>query len=100
MIDERPCLALSITPRRKASNLIDGTLWVDARDHTLVEVDGIASKSPSIFARTTQMMRRYANMHGYAMATQARAESGSLLFGRTVVTIDYSNYQFQFKTAP
>jgi hypothetical protein len=97
IIDDRPCLAFAITPRHKAPNMVDGTLWVDARDHTLLQVEGIASKSPSIFAGTTHMMRRYADMNGYSMATHARAESGSLLFGRTVVTIDYSDYQFQLR---
>jgi hypothetical protein len=97
IIDDRPCLALAITPRHKAPNMMDGALWVDARDHTLVEVEGIASKNPSIFAGSTHMMRRYANMQGYAMATHARAESSSLLFGKTVVTIDYSDYKFEIR---
>ena len=96
-IDGRPCVALAITPYHKAPNMIEGTLWIDARDHTLVEVEGIASQKPSIFAGTTHMMRRYTNMQGYAMATHARAESSSLFFGRTVVTIDYSEYHFQMR---
>ena len=96
-IDGRPCLALAIKPYRKAPNLIDGTLWIDTRDHTLVKVDGIASQKPSIFAGKTHMMRHYANMQGYAMATHARAESNSMFFGRTVVVIDYSDYQFQIQ---
>ncbi len=98
-IDGRACMALSITPRHKAPNMIDGTIWVDADNHTLVEVEGVASKSPSIFAGTTKMMRRYAIMQGYAMATHARAESSSLLFGRTLVVIDYSDYHFQLRNA-
>ena len=96
-IGGRLCLALAITPRHKAPNMIDGTLWVDADTHTLVEVEGVASKSPSVFAGTTKMMRRYATMQGYAMATHARAESNSLLFGRTVVTIDYNDYHFELR---
>ena len=44
------------------------------------------------------MMRQYANINGYSMAMHARAESDSLLFGRTVVTIDYSNYKLDIKT--
>jgi hypothetical protein len=48
VIDGRTCLAITISPRRKAPNLIEGTLWVDARDHTLVQVEGVASKSPSV----------------------------------------------------
>lgn len=94
-IDGRPCVALAITPHHKGPNMIDGTLWVDVRDHTQVEVEGIASQKASVFAGTTHMMRRYANMQGYAMATHARAESSSMLVGRTVITIDYGDYQFQ-----
>ncbi len=52
LIDGRICLALAITPRHKAPNMIDGTIWIDADTHTLVEVEGIASKSPSDLRRT------------------------------------------------
>jgi hypothetical protein len=97
VIDGRTCLAVSISPRHKAPNLVEGTLWVDARDHSLVEVEGIASKKPSVFAGTTTMMRRYVKMTGYAMATHAHAESASFFFGRTAVTIDYTDYHFQLR---
>jgi hypothetical protein len=96
-IDGRLCFALEATPRHKAPNMIDGTIWVDADTHTLVEVEGVASKSPSIFAGPTKMMRRYATMQGHAMATYAHAESSSMLFGRTVVNIDYSDYHFELR---
>ena len=98
-VDGRPCVAFSITPRRKAPNMIDGTLWVDAATHTLVQVEGLASKSPSPFAGSTKMIRRYVNLQGYAMASHARAESTSALFGRTVIVIDYSDYHFQLRGA-
>ena len=79
--------------------MIDGTLWVDARDDSIVKVQGIASERPSIFAGTTHMMRDYVNIDGYPMATHARAESNSFLFGRTVVTIEYSDYHLQVRGA-
>ena len=41
------------------------------------------------------MMRQYANIDGFSMATHARAESSTFLYGRTVVTIDYTNYNIQ-----
>ena len=97
IIDGHNCLAIAITPRRKAPNMLEGTLWVDARDHTLVEVDGVASKKPSVFAGTTKMTRSYVKMTGYAMATHAHAESSSFFFGHTAVTIDYSDYKFQMR---
>lgn len=93
----RNCVALAINPKRKAPNLIEGTLWVDPRDGTIARVEGVASKSPNPFSGTTHMMRQYANIDGYAMATHARAESVSGLFGRTLVLIDYLDYHFQIK---
>jgi hypothetical protein len=97
VIDGRNCIAVAISPRRKAPNLVEGTLWVDAHDHTLVEVEGVASKKPSVFAGTTRMTRRYVKMTGYAMATHAHAEASSFFFGRTAVTIDYTDYKFRLQ---
>lgn len=91
----RNCIALAITPRQKAPNMIEGTLWVDAKDYQIAQIDGIASRSPSVWAGTTRMMRQYANVDGFAMATHARAQSDSFWFGRTVVTIDYTDYRLQ-----
>lgn len=98
-IDGRDCIALSIKPRHQAPNMIDGTLWVDTKDDSVAEVEGIASQSPSIFAGRTQMMRRYRDIDGFPMATHARAESNSRLFGKTVVTIDYSDYKIDLRAA-
>ena len=97
MQDGRECLVLSINPRRKAPNLIVGTLWVDAKDYTIAKLEGVASKSPSVFAGETHMMRQYANIEGFPMALHARAESKSALFGRTVVLIDYTDYRLRVK---
>lgn len=97
-LDGHQCLAISVSPRHSAPNMIDGTLWVDAKDDSLVKIDGIASKSPSIWTNAPHMMRQYTSIFGYAMATHARAESTSALFGRTVVTIDYNDYKLQLKT--
>jgi hypothetical protein len=96
-LNGRDCYALAITPKGEAPNLIVGTLWADAKDGSLVQIDGVASKSPSAFAGTTHVMRQYANLNGFSMAMHARAESTSVLFGHTVVTIDYLNYQLQLR---
>jgi hypothetical protein len=95
IVGSRTCTAVVIHPRRKAPNMIDGTLWVYPADGEICEVDGVASRKPSIFAGATEMMRQYRMIEGNAMATHARAESNSRWFGRTVVTIDYAEYHLQ-----
>jgi hypothetical protein len=98
-LNGRDCYVLAITPREKAPNLIDGTLWADARDGTLAKIEGIASQNPSPFSGKTHMMRQYENISGFGMAMHARAESNSMFYGRTVVTIDYSDYKLQVREA-
>ena len=99
LLDGRECLVLAIKPRRKATNMIVGTLWVDAKDGSIVQIVGTATQSPSIFTGPAQVMRQYASVNGFAMATQARAVSDSFLLGRTTVTIDYRDYQIQQRPA-
>jgi outer membrane lipoprotein-sorting protein len=99
LLDGRECFVLAIKPRRKATNMILGTLWVDAKDGSIVQIVGTATQSPSIFTGPAQVMRQYASIQSFAMATQARAVSDSFLLGRTTVTIDYRDYQIQLRTA-
>ena len=94
-VEGRNCIAVSLTPRRKEPYLLDGTLWVDAKDGKIVQIEGKGSKSSTVFSGATEMMREYADVDGFAEATHARAESDSFLFGQTVVTIDYRDYQVQ-----
>jgi hypothetical protein len=98
-LDGRECLAVAISPRRKATNMIEGTMWVDATDGSIVRLEGTATQSVSIFTGAAQVMRQYANVSGFAMATQARAVSDSFLLGRTTVTVDYRNYQIEIAPA-
>jgi hypothetical protein len=79
--------------------MIEGTLWVDAKDGSIVRIEGTASQSPSIFVGPAQVTRWYVDMVGYSMATHARATSDSFLLGQTIVTIDYRDYQFQLRPA-
>ena len=94
-LDGRECLVLDITPKRKTPYLIEGTIWVDARNYLIVQLQGTASKSSSVFTGATQMTRQYSTVNGFAMATHARATSDSFLFGLTVVKIDYQGYEIQ-----
>jgi hypothetical protein len=99
-LNGRDCFVLSISPRHKAPNLVIGTIWVDLRDESIVQIKGTASKSVSSFTGPTDLMRQYTMIDGFAEATHARAVSDGFLFGKTVVTIDYSGYKIEPRTTP
>jgi len=92
-IDGRDCLLLDLVPRRATPSLFRGTLWVDAHDFSIVQLEGKAEKSHSFLTGPAQVSRQYANMSGFSMATHAKAVSDSALLGRTTVKIDYLDYQ-------
>jgi hypothetical protein len=94
-LNGRDCLVLTLIPKRKAPYLIEGSLWVDSKDGSIVQVQGTASKSSSMLTGPTQFMRQYANMSGLSQATHVRAVSNSLMFGETIVKIDYQDYHLQ-----
>ncbi len=96
----RDCAALTLTPRRRVPYLLDGTLWVDARNGEIVQIEGKAAKSSSMFTGPTHMARQYVDIDGFGQAIHARAESDSPMFGQTVVTIDYRDYQIRLQNKP
>ncbi len=96
-LDGRDCLVLTLVPKRKATYLIEGTLWVDSTDGSIVQVQGTASKSSSLLTGPMQVMRQYANQSGFSQATHVRAVTNSLMFGPTVVKIDYQGYKIQLR---
>lgn len=96
-LDGRDCLVLTLTPKRNSPFLFNGTLWVDAKDDSIVQLQGTASKSPSFLTGPTQVSRQYAVVNGFPMATHAEAVSDSFLLGRTIVKIDYQGYEIELR---
>lgn len=96
-VDGRNCMAVAIRPRRASQYLLNGTVWVDAADGAIVQLEGVTAKSPSIFAGASQVFRQYTMIDGFAMATHARAVSNSWLVGQTTIKIDYTGYQLQVR---
>jgi hypothetical protein len=95
----RNCTVISIFPRRHGTNLLKGTLWVDSQDGSIVHVEGVGSKNPSLLSGPARMTRDYAPQQGFTMALHARAESDTFMFGRIVVVIDYSDYKIETASA-
>ena len=93
--DGRPGLVMEIAPRRISPYLFRGQIWVDAQDYSIVRLEGITSKSPTVFASPTQVSRQYRMVNGFPMATHATASTAIFLVGQTTIAIDYTNYVLQ-----
>ena len=99
VIDGRNCVAVALKPRHASEFVMNGTVWVDAQDGSIVQLEGITARSPSILAGASQVFRQYTMMDGFPVATHARAVSNSWLVGQTVITIDYTDYTMQLRAS-
>ena len=82
-----------LTPLAKSTHLLKGRIWVDAKDHSLVRIEGKPGASPSFFTGRPMIVREYAKTDGFSLARQSRASTDGFLLGKTDLTIDYSDYK-------
>ena len=81
-LNGRDCLVLALTPKRKATYLIEGSLWVDSKDGSIVQIQGTGSKDSSLVTGPTQLMRQYANISGYPQAIHLKRCQTALCLAR------------------
>lgn len=98
-LNGRDCYVLTLAPRRESPYLFKGSLWVDAQDGSIVQLQGVTSRNPSLLAGPTNVERQYTILDGMPMATHALATSNSWLLGLTTISIDYTGYELQLSPA-
>jgi hypothetical protein len=93
----RRCIIVHLDPKSKSRNVLKGRAWLDAKDYSLVRIEGRPTASASFWAGKPLIVRDYENMRGFSVATRSHAISDSLLLGRTELMIDYVSYQIRSK---
>jgi hypothetical protein len=89
----RQCEVLELIPRTKSAHLLKGRAWVDAKDHSLMRIEGKPGVSPAFWAGRPMIVREYERIDGFSLARKSHALSDSLLLGKTELTIEYSDYK-------
>ena len=89
LCDDRKCYRLGITPRRREKYLIQGQIWIDAEDWSIVRIQGSPAKRPSFWTRQTQIDRRYKRIDGMWLNDSLESTSDILIAGRSTLKIQY-----------
>ncbi len=90
----------AITPKRKDILLVDGNVWVAAADGDLLQVDGRLSKSPSFWARTVDVVRRYARVAGIRVPVEMTSIADVRMAGRSSFRMTYQYETINGLTVP
>jgi negative regulator of sigma E activity len=87
--DGRSCFRLKITPKHRSKYSLDGEIWVDAEDYSIVRIHGTPAKKPSMWTLKTEIDRRYKKIDGIWLPERMDSSSNILIAGHSVLSIEY-----------
>lgn len=92
VIDERPTYLLRITPKEDNKYLIDGKIWVDTTDFSIVRVEGSPARNPSFWIHSVHFVHTYQKVGPFWLAASTHSVSEVRIFGEADLTIDNLDY--------
>lgn len=88
-----PQYVLHMTPKKNSEFLLQGKIWVDAKDFAVTRIQGETSKTPSFWIRKNQIDHRYEKIDEFWLPAENHSESLLRLGGRAVLSIQYRHYR-------
>ncbi len=92
ILETGPAYVLSVTPKTANKYLIEGRIWVDANDYSIVRIEGQPAKNPSFWVRSVHFVHTYQKVGQFWFASSTHTTSEIRIFGESQLTIDNSDY--------
>lgn len=94
-LDTGPAYKLEIIPKTANKYLIEGTIWVDAADYSIVRIEGQPARNPSFWVRNAHFVHTYQKVGAFWFASSTRSTSELRIFGASELTIENSDYKLK-----
>jgi hypothetical protein len=85
----RSCYRMRISPKRRDKYSLDGEVWIDSEDYSIVRMHGVPAKRPSIWTLKTEIDRRYTKVAGIWLPQRMDSSSEIVVAGHSVLSIEY-----------
>jgi len=91
-LETGPAYVLAVSPKTANKYLIDGKIWVDANDYSIVRIEGQPARNPSFWVRKVHFVHTYEKVGAFWFASATRTKSEIRIFGNSELTIENSDY--------
>ena len=92
-VDGRALHEFQVRPRRRRVGLLKGNLFLDARTGSLVRLEGVPAKSPSVFLSRIRVSQDFADFGPFTLPVHLHSEAKASIVGRTIVDVYQRDYQ-------
>ena len=73
--------------------LLKGNLFLDAFTGSLVHLEGVPAKSPSVFLSKIRVSQDFADFGSFTLPVHLHSEAKASIVGRTIVDVYQRDYQ-------
>lgn len=91
-LETGPAYVLQVLPKTANKYLIDGKIWVDANDYSIVRIEGQPARNPSFWVRSVHFVHTYEKVGPFWFASATHTKSEIRIFGSSELTIENSDY--------
>jgi hypothetical protein len=91
-LETGPAYVLQVSPKTDNKYLLDGKIWVDANDYSIVRIEGQPARSPSFWVRKVHFVHTYQKVGPFWFASSTRTTSEIRIFGESELIIENSAY--------
>ena len=93
VVDGRTLHEFQVKPRKRRVGLLKGNLYLDARTGSLVHLEGVPAKSPSVFLSKIRVSQDFADFGSFTLPVHLHSEAKASIVGRTIVDVYQRDYQ-------
>lgn len=91
-LETGPAYVLQISPKTENKDLIDGKIWVDASDYSIVRIEGQPARNPSFWVHKVHFVHTYQKVGQFWFASSTHSVSEIRVFGDSELTIENTGY--------
>lgn len=92
-LETGPAYALTVSPRTPNKYLIDGKIWIDANDYSIVRIEGQPARNPSFWVHSVHFIHTYLKVGQFWFASSTDTTSEIRIFGNSELTIENVDYR-------